>query len=107
MSEPRLRAKLCLGVCNDSNLRDLRMQRSDLEIVCALHHWRIVGAYEISEHIAAQQPSQQLQAMLKAARKGEFDILVTWGLDQICWMEKSSFSRILLTLQESNVQFYS
>jgi putative DNA-invertase from lambdoid prophage Rac len=45
--------------------------------------------------------------MLEDARRGKFDVLVTWSLDRFSREGEWSVSRIMAALQDWNVRFYS
>ena len=45
--------------------------------------------------------------MLEEARKGKFDILVVWSLDRFSREGEWSVSRIMASLQDWNVRFFS
>ena len=45
--------------------------------------------------------------MLEDARRGKFDVLVVWSLDRLSREGEWSVSRIMASLQDWNVQFYS
>jgi DNA invertase Pin-like site-specific DNA recombinase len=83
------------------------LQRADLEGICAQREWQIVKVYEVEESAFGKTPRQQVQAMLEDARKGKFDVLLVWSLDRFSREGEWSVSRIMASLQDWNVRFYS
>ncbi len=104
--EPK-RACLWLRVSTDTKGQDPELQRADLEGVCGQRGWEIVKVYEVEESAFGRTPRQQFQAMLEDARKGKFDVLVVWSLDRFSREGEWSVSRIMASLQDWHVQFYS
>jgi len=102
-----LRACLWLRVSTDSKGQDPELQRADLDRVCEQRGWNIVNVYEVEESAFGKRPREQFQAMLEDARKGKFDVLVAWSLDRFSREGEWSVSRIMASLQDWNVQFYS
>ncbi len=106
-AERPVRACLWLRVSTDSKGQDPELQRADLERVCEQRGWVIIGIYEVQESGFGKTPRQQFQAMLEDARKGLFDVLVVWSLDRFSREGEWSVSRIMASLQDWNVRFYS
>ncbi|MBI4233279.1 MAG: recombinase family protein, partial [Chloroflexi bacterium] len=50
---------------------------------------------------------EQFQAMLEDARRGRFDVLLTWSMDRFSREGEWSVSRVMASLQDWRVQFYS
>jgi len=95
------------GVSTDSKGQDPPLQRADLERVCEQRGWEMVKTYEVEESAFGKPSRQQFQFMLEDARKGKFDVLVVWSLDRLSREGGWSVSRIMATLQDWKVQFYS
>ena len=106
-SEQRLKACLWLRVSTDSKGQDPALQRRDLEQVCHQRGWEIVKVYEVEESAFGKSSRVQFQAMLEDARRGKFDVLVTWSMDRFSREGEWSVSRIMAALQDWNVRFYS
>jgi len=78
-----------------------------LEGVCRQRGWEIVKVYEVEESAFGKRPREQFQAMLEDARRGLFDVLVCWSLDRFSREGEWPVSRIMASLQDWHVQFYS
>jgi DNA invertase Pin-like site-specific DNA recombinase len=102
-----LRACLWLRVSTDTKGQDPELQRADLERGCRQRGWEIVKVYEVEESAFGKTPREQFQAMLEDARKGKFGVLVVWSLDRFSREGEWSVSRIMASLQDWHVQFYS
>ena len=102
-----LRACLWLRVSTDTKGQDPELQRADLDRVCQQRGWEIVKVYQVEESAFGKTPREQFQAMLEDARKGKFDVLVAWSLDRFSREGEWSVSRIMASLQDWRVQFYS
>jgi len=107
MTERPLRACLWLRVSTDTRGQDPELQRADLERVCQQRGWEIARVYEVEESAFGRTPREQFQAMLEEARRGRFDVLVVWSLDRFSREGEWSVSRIMASLQDWKVQFYS
>ena len=90
------RASLWLGDCSDLDCWAANTRRADLEEVCGLFDWQIVGAYE-----------DQFQLMVEDARKGTFDVLVVWSLDRLTSATDWSMNRFTDALLDRHIRFYS
>ena len=101
------RACLWLRVSTDSKGQDPALQRADLEQVCGQRGWEIVKVCEVEESAFGKRPREQFQAMLEDARRGKFDILVTWSMDRFSREGEWPVNRIMAALQDWNVRFYS
>ena len=101
------RACLWLRVSTDSKGQDPELQRADLERVCLEKGWEIVQVYEVAESAFGKKPRDQFRAMLEDARQAKFDILVVWSLDRFSREGEWSVSRIMASLQDWHVRFYS
>ncbi|MBF8267728.1 MAG: Resolvase/invertase-type recombinase catalytic protein [Dehalococcoidia bacterium] len=106
-NERPLRASLWLRVSTDTKGQDPTLQRGDLERVCQQRGWEIVQGYEVEESGFGKKPREQFQAMLEDARRGKFDVLVVWSMDRFSREGEWSVSRIMASLQDWHVQFYS
>ncbi len=106
-NERPVRACLWLRVSTSDRGQDPALQRADLERVCQQWGWEIVRVYEVQESAFGKKPREQFQAMLEDARRGLFDVLVCWSLDRFSREGEWSVSRIMATLQDWHVQFYS
>ena len=107
MNERAQRASLWLRVSTDAKGQDPELQRADLDRVCEQRGWHVVQVYEVEESAFGKKPREQFQAMLEDARRGKFDVLVVWSLDRFSREGEWSVSRIMASLQDWNVQFYS
>jgi DNA invertase Pin-like site-specific DNA recombinase len=107
MNKRQDRAALWLRVSTDNKGQDPEMQRADLDGVCEQRQWDVVKVYEVEESAFGKSPRHQFQAMLEDARKGRFDVLVCWSLDRFSREGEWSVSRIMATLQDWNIRFYS
>ena len=105
--ERPLRAYIWLRVSTDSKGQDPELQRADLERVCEQRGWNIVKVCEVEESAFGRSPREQFQAMLEDARKGKFDVLVCWSMDRFSREGEWSVSRIMASLQDWNIRFYS
>ncbi|MFC1944489.1 recombinase family protein [Chloroflexota bacterium] len=102
-----MRACLWFRVSTDSKDQDPELQRADLERVCEQRGWDIVKVYEVEESAFGKTPREQFQAMLEDARQGKFDVLVVWSMDRFSREGEWSVSRIMASLPDWHVQFYS
>ena len=102
-----LRVCLWLRVSTDSKGQDPALQRADLEAVCEQRGWQVVQVYIVEESAFGKTARLQFEAMLEDARKGKFDILVVWSLDRFSREGEWSVSRIMASLQDWNVRFFS
>ena len=107
MEERPKRVGLWLRVSTGTKGQDPELQRADLERVCEQRGWEVVVVYEVEESAFGKRPREQFQAMLEDARKGKFDILVVWSLDRFSREGEWSVSRIMASLQDWNVRFFS
>ncbi len=96
-----------MRVSTDTKGQDLELQRADLLQVCRQRDWQIIQTYEVEESAFGKKPRQQFEAMLEDARKGKFDVLVVWSLDRFSREGGWTVSRIIATLREWGVRFYS
>ena len=102
-----MRACVWLRVSTGDRGQDPALQRADVERVCQHRGWEVVKVYEVQESAFGKKPREQFQAMLEDARKGKFDVLVVWSLDRFSREGEWSVSRIMASLQDWNVRFYS
>ena len=102
-----LRVCLWLRVSTDTKGQNPELQRADLESVCEQRGWQVVQVYIVEESAFGKTARLQFQAMLEDARKGKFDILVVWSLDRFSREGEWSVSRIMASLQDWNVRFFS
>ena len=91
----------------DTKGQDPELQRGDLDRVCQQRGWEVIKVYQVEESAFGKTPREQFQAMLEDARKGKFDVLVVWSLDRFSREGEWSVSRIMASLQDWRVQFYS
>ncbi|MFC1919616.1 recombinase family protein [Chloroflexota bacterium] len=101
------RACIWLRVSTDAKGQDPELQRADLERVCEQRGWKIVKVYEVEESAFGRKPREQFQSMLEDARKSKFDVVVVWSMDRFSREGEWSVSRIMASLQDWNVHFYS
>lgn len=106
MIERLQRACLWLRVSTNKG-QDPELQRADLERVCEQRGWPVVEIYIVDESAFGKEARLKFRAMLEDARKGKFDIIVVWSLDRFSREGEWSVSRIMASLQDWNVQFYS
>ena len=100
-------AGLWLRTSTDNRGQDPTLQRTDLENVCQQRGWNIVKVYEVAESAFGKKPREQFKAMLEDARKGKFQVLVVWSMDRFSREGEWSVSRIMASLQDWHVTFYS
>jgi DNA invertase Pin-like site-specific DNA recombinase len=100
-------AGLWLRTSTSNRGQDPKLQRTDLENVCQQRGWNIVKVYEVEESAFGKKPREQFQAMLEDARKGKFQVLVVWSMDRFSREGEWSVSRIMASLQDWHVTFYS
>lgn len=100
-------AGLWLRTSTDNRGQDPKLQRADLEHVCQQRDWNIVKVYEVEESAFGKKPREQFQTMLEDARKGKFQVLVVWSMDRFSREGEWSVSRIMASLQDWHVTFYS
>ncbi|MGD0511242.1 MAG: recombinase family protein [Candidatus Micrarchaeaceae archaeon] len=98
---------LWLRTSTDNRGQDPQLQSADLENVCQQRGWNIVKVYEVEESAFGKKPTEQFHAMLEDARKGKFQVLVVWSMDRFSREGEWSVSRIMASLQDWHVQFYS
>ena len=101
------RACLWLRVSTDGRGQDPGLQRDDLDRVCQQRGWEIVQVYEAEESGYGKKPREQFQAMLNDARRGGFEVVVTWSMNRFSREGGWSVSRVLEALQDWEVRFYS
>ena len=100
-------AGLWLRTSTDNRGQDPKLQRTDLDNVCHQRGWNIVKVYEVEESAFGKKPREQFQVMLEDARKGKFQVLVVWSMDRFSREGEWSVSRIMASLQDWHVTFYS
>jgi DNA invertase Pin-like site-specific DNA recombinase len=100
-------AGLWLRISTDNRGQDPKLQRADLEHICLQRGWNIVKVYEVEESAFGKKPRDQFQAMLEDARRGKFQVLVVWSMDRFSREGEWSVSRIMASLQDWHVTFYS
>lgn len=105
--EKRPRACIWLRVSTDSKGQDPALQKADLEGLCHQRGWDIVKVYEVQESAFGKKPREHFTAMLEDARNGQFDVIVAWSLDRLSREGEWSVSRMMATLQDWHVSFYS
>jgi DNA invertase Pin-like site-specific DNA recombinase len=100
-------AGLWLRTSTDNRGQDPKLQRADLDHVCQQRGWNVVKVYEVEESAFGKKPREQFQMMLEDARKGKFQVLVVWSMDRFSREGEWSVSRIMASLQDWHVTFYS
>ena len=100
-------AGLWLRTSTDNRGQDPKLQRADLDHVCQQRGWNVVKVYEVEESAFGKKPREQFLAMLEDARKGKFQVLVVWSMDRFSREGEWSVSRIMASLQDWHVTFYS
>jgi DNA invertase Pin-like site-specific DNA recombinase len=101
------KACLWLRVSTDGKGQDPALQQADLEKLCQQRDWEVVQTYKVEESAFGRKPREQFQAMLEDARKGKFDVIATWSMDRFSREGEWPVARIMASLQDWNVQFYS
>lgn len=83
MSPKRKRAALYLRVSTDG--QTVENQRIALEAVCEQRGWQVIQVYSDNGVSGAKSRNQRpgLDAMLKDAARGRFDVVLAWALDQL------------------------
>ncbi len=107
MAEKIVDAGLWLRTSTDNRGQDPQLQRADLEHICEQRGWRIAKVYEVEESAFGKKPREQFQSMLEDARKGLFQVLVVWSMDRFSSEGEWSVSRVMASLQDWHVQFFS
>jgi DNA invertase Pin-like site-specific DNA recombinase len=102
-----MKAALWLRVSTDNKGQDPELQRADLERVARERGWEVVRVYSIEESAFGKRRRAQFQAMLEAARRNEFNVLMAWSLDRFSREGEWSVMRVMAALQDWHVQFYS
>lgn len=100
-------AGLWLRTSTDNRGQDPKLQREDLDRICEQRGWKVVKVYEVEESAFGKKPREQFQAMLEDARKGKFQVIVVWSMDRFSREGEWSVSRIMASLQDWHVTFYS
>src|SRR5208283_2532533 len=72
------RAALYLRVSTDRQCTE--NQRPEIEQLACARKYNVVGVYEETMSAAKQRP--EYGKMMKAAKKGAFDVLVIWSIDR-------------------------
>jgi putative DNA-invertase from lambdoid prophage Rac len=100
-------AGLWLRTSTDNRGQDPKLQRADLDRICEQRGWKVVKVYEVEESAFGKKPREQFQTMLEDARKGKFQVIVVWSMDRFSREGEWSVSRIMASLQDWHVTFYS
>ena len=87
--------------------RDTEVQPADLEEVFEQRGCQVVQVNHVEESAYGKKPREQFQALLEDARRGKSDVLVVRSLDRFSREGEWSVSRIMASLQDGNVRFYS
>ena len=74
----RKRAAVCLRVSTEEQTLD--NQRGDIKRVLRSRRLRQVASFE--EQVSAAKARPEFDAMMEAAHRGEFDVIVAWALDR-------------------------
>ena len=101
------KACLWLRVSTDGKGQDPALQQADLEKLCQQRDWEVVQTYKVEESAFGKKPRPQFQGMLENARRGKYNIIVVWSMDRFSREGEWSVMRIIATLQDWNVHFYS
>ena len=101
------KACLWLRVSTDGKGQDPALQQADLEKLCQQREWEVVQTYKVEESAFGKKPRPQFQGMLENARRGKYNIIVVWSMDRFSREGEWSVMRIIATLQDWNVHFYS
>jgi DNA invertase Pin-like site-specific DNA recombinase len=90
------RAALYLRVGTDQ--QTVENQRLALEAICSQRGWEVVGVFEDAGISGAKGRDRRsgLDALLRDASRGRFDVLLTWALDRL----GRSLADLIGTLQE-------
>ena len=94
--------KVALYLRSATDSKAIEKQRRELRRFCARQDWKIVKVYkDIGSGLRADRPG--LQAMLRDATKGNFELLVVWDM---CRLTRSADSAgILYLLKGHGVDF--
>src|ERR1022692_4453725 len=80
-------------------------QLYDLHEMAKQRGYQIVEEYtDMTSGAKARRPG--LDAMMRAARRGQFDVVLVWACDRIAWSTKH-FLEVLDELYSLNVEFIS
>lgn len=101
------RACLWLRVSTDGKGQDPALQQADLEKLCQQRDWEVVQVYKVEESAFGKKPRPRFQAMLEDARRGNFNVIVVWSMDRFSREGGWSVSKIIASLLDMSVQFYS
>jgi DNA invertase Pin-like site-specific DNA recombinase len=101
------KACLWLRVSTDGKGQDPALQQADLEKLCQQRDWEVVQTYKVEESAFGKKPRPQFQSMLEEAHRGKFNIIVAWSMDRFSREGGWSVAKVIATLLEWNVQFYS
>jgi DNA invertase Pin-like site-specific DNA recombinase len=107
MNEKTVEAGLWLRTSTDNRGQDPKLQRVDLDRVCEQRGWKVVKVYEVEESAFGKKPREQFRSMLEDARRGLFQVLVVWSMDRFGREGEWSVSRVMVSLQDWHVQFFS
>ena len=81
-TEKHLRVVLYARVSTKDGRQDTRNQLNQLREFCAKQDWEICGEY-VDERSGKNGDRPQVQRMLDAASRREFDVLLFWSLDRL------------------------
>jgi putative DNA-invertase from lambdoid prophage Rac len=102
-----VRAALWKRVSTEGRGQDPKIQQADLDRVCQQRGWAVVKQYDVEESAFGKKPREQFQIMLEDARRGKFDVLVVWSMDRFSREGEWSVTKVMASLQDWHVQFYS
>jgi DNA invertase Pin-like site-specific DNA recombinase len=102
-----VRAALWKRVSTEGRGQDPKIQQADLDRICQQRDWTVVKQYDVEESAFGKKPREQFQLMLEDARRGRFDVLVVWSMDRFSREGEWSVSKVMSSLQDWHVQFYS
>lgn len=106
MGDKAKRVALYLRVSTDG--QTVENQRRELEAVAARRQWRIVHTYEEAAISGAKGRDKRpgLDAMMKDAARGRFDLLMVWAVDRL-GRSTATVAPVMAELGELGVGFYA
>ncbi|MBM4239520.1 MAG: helix-turn-helix domain-containing protein [Gammaproteobacteria bacterium] len=96
--------KVCLYLRVSTTKQATDLQRLELEQIAASRQWNIVKIYE-DQLSGANTDRPQLQALLKAATRKEFDLVACWSVDRL-GRNLSNLCSIFQELASLNIELF-
>lgn len=98
--------KVSCYVRTSTDSQTTKNQVRELKEYCKRQKWTIVKIYDDSGFSGSRNDRPALNQMLADARKGKFDIVVTWKIDRIA-RSTSELLRILSDIKNAGADFVS